>query len=179
MATRVRFGVAGCKWGQVKWNRQIGAGAEPFHGAHRVGRSSVLGSAHAQAHGAGCTRAACTEREDFCCLGRKICCEILFTRCLCASWPQAASETRVGLHLAMGRGRSNTPPRTGMPRARALGSPTSRVSVFPVKIERLECLLVKMWLVWMGHERSKAHAAPSLALSRDLCGSHPWTRDGS
>lgn len=72
-----------------------------------------------------------------------------------------------------------TPHHAGMPRARALGSPTSRVSVFPVKIERLECLLVKMWLVWMGHERSKAHAAQSLALSRDLCGSHPWTRDGS
>lgn len=110
-ASETGFGVAGCEGGQVKWNGQTGAGAEPFRGARRVGRSLLLGSAHARAHGAGRTRAACAEREDFCCLGRKICCEILFTRCLCASWPQAALETRVGLHLPMGRGRSNTPPR--------------------------------------------------------------------
>lgn len=92
-----------------KRNGRTGAGAE--REARRAGRGSLLGSAHAGTRCAGRICAACTEWEDFCRLGIKICCEILFTRCLCASWTQAASENRVGLHLPMGTERSDAPPR--------------------------------------------------------------------
>lgn len=59
-------------------------------------------------------------------------------------------------------------PMWGMPRAWISDSPTLRVSVFPVKIACLECLLLKMCLIWVSHEWSKVYAAQSCALSRDL-----------